>query len=310
MKTNIDLCGWQDWGGVFGRVAPADATAPAIEEDETRSISNSATGSGMAAATAAAQAAAVAATAALTAGIKEHFLVTAPDGSLYHYTVEGSLVRHGLRIPADPAVHGALRMAWKGDHVLTGDNSGNLALWDLRTKTCKPVTTPHTSVRAMAWAPGRGVLRALVLYTDGVDVWDFLRLEVLATIRDAKGTVKEPAATVAAIAWAAADRPVLVTADGSIRICDLGLITMTSPIRARTFEEPVLAPYAADPKAALAARATMQFQPMNGLVGGASFLNFRLIRRHFFLRCPLQPCLSSRILHLLLIWQVLHWIRQ
>lgn len=36
--------------------------------------------------------------------IKEHFVVTTQDGHIFHFTVEGSIVRHGARIPADPVM--------------------------------------------------------------------------------------------------------------------------------------------------------------------------------------------------------------
>lgn len=48
---------------------------------------------------------------------KEHFVFTDPSGQMYHFSVEGSQVLDGTRIPADPAVRIVTDMAWKGQQV-------------------------------------------------------------------------------------------------------------------------------------------------------------------------------------------------
>ena len=49
--------------------------------------------------------------------VKEHFVFTDLAGQMYHFSVEGSLVRDGTRIPADPSVSTVTGIAWKGDQV-------------------------------------------------------------------------------------------------------------------------------------------------------------------------------------------------
>ena len=52
--------------------------------------------------------------------VKEHFVFTDQAGQMYHFSVEGSQVRDGTRIPADPGVSTVAGIAWKGDQVSRG----------------------------------------------------------------------------------------------------------------------------------------------------------------------------------------------
>ena len=61
-------------------------------------------------------------------------MVSTPEGHILHFTVEGSVVRYGARIPTDPVVGVVTCLAWKGDWIVTGDSAGSLHLWDLKAK--------------------------------------------------------------------------------------------------------------------------------------------------------------------------------
>ena len=65
---------------------------------------------------------------------REHLVVSTPEGHILHFTVEGSVVRYGARIPTDPVVGVVTCLAWKGDWIVTGDSAGSLHLWDLKAK--------------------------------------------------------------------------------------------------------------------------------------------------------------------------------
>ena len=56
--------------------------------------------------------------------VKEHFVFTDPAGQMYHFSVEGSQVRDGTRIPADPGVSTVSGIAWKGDQVSRQHSTG------------------------------------------------------------------------------------------------------------------------------------------------------------------------------------------
>jgi hypothetical protein len=66
--------------------------------------------------------------------VREHLVVSTPEGHILHFTVEGSVVRYGARIPTDPVVGVVTCLAWKGDWIVTGDSAGSLHLWDLKAK--------------------------------------------------------------------------------------------------------------------------------------------------------------------------------
>ena len=147
--------------------------------------------------------------------IKEHFVVTSLDGQLFHFTVEGSIVRHGARIPQDPSVPSSTCMAWKGECILTGDHQGGLHVWDLKSRSSRTIPTSHsTPVREIAFAPGRAHTKAIVRFQDGIDIWDLASGEAITVSKDSKTVVKE-GGSVVSVSWAASDRPVLLLADGT-----------------------------------------------------------------------------------------------
>ena len=65
---------------------------------------------------------------------REHLVVTTHEGHILHFTVEGSVVRYGARIPTDPIMGAVTCLAWKGDWIVTGDSAGALHFWDLKAK--------------------------------------------------------------------------------------------------------------------------------------------------------------------------------
>lgn len=63
-------------------------------------------------------------------------------------------------------------IAWKGETMVLGDVDGNLNLWDLKARVSRAVPTHRGWIRKLKFAPGRGNMKLLVLYNDGVDIWD------------------------------------------------------------------------------------------------------------------------------------------
>ncbi|KAF0305652.1 WD repeat-containing protein 11 [Amphibalanus amphitrite] len=103
---------------------------------------------------------------------KEHFVFTDPTGQMYHFSVEGNQVRDGTRIPADPAVGTVTGISWKGEQLVLGDAEGQLCIWDLAKQLSHTVPTHRGAIRKLKFAPGRGNMKLLVLFADGVDIWD------------------------------------------------------------------------------------------------------------------------------------------
>ena len=75
-------------------------------------------------------------------------------------------------------------------------------------------------------------MKLLVLHVDTVSIWDVKEAEVINEIRSPKDLVSKPID----IEWAASDRPVVASSDGSIRIMSLALSlsASTGPLEALT----------------------------------------------------------------------------
>lgn len=197
------------------------------------------------------------------ANIKEHFVVSSHDGHLFHFSVEGSIVRHGARIPADPVMATVTCLAWKDDWIVTGDAGGGLHIWDLKSRVSRSIGTTNGAVKQIEFAPMPGSTQFLVLFVEGVSIWDASTASVLDEWDPEKafGNSKEPTAQVASVAWVSADRPLLVMADGSINIYDEQLTEATSQISDYNLVAGLQLCNAFDAKTSTAAKALLQHQP-------------------------------------------------
>ncbi|XP_054721445.1 WD repeat-containing protein 11-like [Uloborus diversus] len=154
---------------------------------------------------------------------KENLVFTDTNGMLYHFSVDGNVVKHGSVIPADQAMGSVSCIAWKGDHIVLGDVDGNLTIWYLKGKVSKGISTHRGWIKKIRFGPGKGNMKILVLYNDGVDVWDVKDASFVSGIRCPRDIPR-----VQDLDWVGSDRPVLATADGCLRITDLGLKIFSS----------------------------------------------------------------------------------
>ena len=205
---------------------------------------------------------------AKVANIKEHFVVSSHDGHLFHFSVEGSIVRHGARIPADPVMATVTCLAWKDDWIVTGDAGGGLHIWDLKSRVSRSIGTTNGAVKQIEFAPLPGSTQFLVLFVEGVSIWDASTASVLDEWdpERAFGSSKEPTAQVASVAWVSADRPLLVMADGSINVYDEQLTEATSQISDYNLKAGLQLCNAFDAKTSTAAKALLQHQPKRAKV--------------------------------------------
>lgn len=187
--------------------------------------------------------------------VKEHFVVTTQDGHLSHFTVEGSVVKNGARVPAEVAISGVSCIAWKDDFVVFGDAGGNIHVWDIGTRSARAISTQFVGAKEILFAPVKNANRFLVLFQDGFGVWD-------ATTGQLRRREAKPKETVplTLIAWASGENPVVATADGQVRIYDSGLQYCTSPLEAYQFSRPLRSPFALDPRSSQYLRVVMQHQ--------------------------------------------------
>ncbi|KAJ4431502.1 hypothetical protein ANN_20100 [Periplaneta americana] len=169
---------------------------------------------------------------------REHFVFSDSESQLYHFSVEGNIVRDGIKIPPETGVGTVTCIAFKNDQIVQGDVDGMLNIWDLKARTSKNIHTGRGWIKKMRFAPGKGNLKLLILYSDGVDIVDLKKqYERISQLKCPKDMVK-----VLDIDWAASDKPVLATQDGCLRIMDMTLATSYSPLMDYELQDPVFCP--------------------------------------------------------------------
>ena len=156
---------------------------------------------------------------------KENFVVTNISGELFHFSIEGNIVKEITNIPPDTDMSATITcIAWKSDQVLLGDAVGNLNAWDLKRKVSKIEPTHRGPIKRIRFGPGRGNMKFLVLFNDGVDIWDIKDFKMNAQLKHPRDITFR----VTDIDWAASDRPVLCTSEGTILVTDMKLRQYTS----------------------------------------------------------------------------------
>jgi len=190
--------------------------------------------------------------------VREHFVFTDINGLLYHFIVEGNLVRDGSKIPPDGGMGSITSIAWKAETLILSDVDGNLNIWDLRAKMSRAINTSRGWIRKIRFAPGRGNMKLAVLYNDGggVDIWDAKDVERVASVRCPKDLAK-----VVDVEWAASDRPVLACADGCVRVMDIACSICYSPMDDYQLPEPIFCPHALAAHSGMVLRCLLQHQP-------------------------------------------------
>lgn len=150
--------------------------------------------------------------------LRENFVVTNKMGELFHFSIAGSIVKEISKIPPESTMTKAVTaIAWKSDHVVLGRNDGNISVWDLGQKESRTVSTMRGSIKKIRFAPGRGNMKILILFSDGADVWDVKRLRLVSTV----ASPKTQSHRIEDADWAASDRPVLLISNGTVVITDL-----------------------------------------------------------------------------------------
>ncbi|CAN8021726.1 unnamed protein product [Ixodes persulcatus] len=126
--------------------------------------------------------------------LREQLVFTDADAQLYYFTVEGNVVRDCTRNPPEvsalvlPAkkkrctrdessfmqagMASITSIAWKSDYIVLGDADGTLTVWDLKGKVLRTLPTQRGCVKRLKFGPGKGNMKVLALFADGLDVWD------------------------------------------------------------------------------------------------------------------------------------------
>ncbi|XP_043912007.1 WD repeat-containing protein 11 [Protopterus annectens] len=192
---------------------------------------------------------------------REHFLFSDPDGQIYYITVEGNVVKDGVRIPPDGSMGGITCIAWKGDTVVLGDVDGNLTFWDLKERISRNIPTHRGWVKKIRFAPGKGNQKLLALFNDGVEIWDAKEIQMVSSLRSGRNVNYK----ILDLDWCTSDKVVLASDDGCIRVLETAMKSASYRMDEQILADPVWCPYLLIPRAALTLKTFLLHQPWNGL---------------------------------------------
>jgi len=156
---------------------------------------------------------------------KEHMLFTDTDSQLYNFSVEGHSIRDGTRIPAETGIGTINAIASKAELIVRGDSDGNINIWNMKARQPKNIHTGRGYIKELLFAPGRGNMKVVVLYKDGLSIWDVKELELINELRCPRDLPD-----IVCVDWAASDRVVVLCRDGSIRLMGLALASACSSV--------------------------------------------------------------------------------
>lgn len=191
--------------------------------------------------------------------VKEHFVMTDKDCTVFHFIVEGSAITDVTKIPPESGLTRVTSLAWKGDFLVFGDAEGIQCLWDLKAKISRTTPTNRGWIKKIRFAPGRENLKFFTLHNDGVLIWDISadgKSEILHAVKSPKDIPK-----VVDCEWAGSDRPAIVTGHSCLHIMNLEMKTATSSIDNWQLTDPLQCPYLLSSKASMLLKCLMQHQP-------------------------------------------------
>ncbi|OWF51700.1 WD repeat-containing protein 11-like isoform X2 [Mizuhopecten yessoensis] len=192
--------------------------------------------------------------------LKEHFVFTDGEGNVYHFVVEGTSFIDATKIPAESGLGSISCIAWKGECITFGDGDGQLCIWDLKGRTSRTLPTHRGWIKKIRFAPGRGNIKFLIMYNDGVDIWDMKGSKPELT-----GSAKSPReiAKLADAEWCGSDRVALATTNGCVYVTDLTLKNLSSPVEDWDLPGQIWCPYMLSNKGSLLLKYVLQHQPWN-----------------------------------------------
>ncbi|CAB4007520.1 WD repeat-containing 11, partial [Paramuricea clavata] len=191
--------------------------------------------------------------------LKEHFIFTNTDGMLFHYFVEGTSVKDSSKVPPDGSMGNITSIAWKGDTVILGDADGNFSIWELRHRLSRNQSTHRGAIKKMKFAPGRGNVKLMLQFNDGVEIWDLGKSERTSSLRTLRDSV-----SVVDIDWYSSDVPLLLFSNGTMRMMDINLKRSCSPMSEQDLTDSLWCPHLLPPRKALMFKSILRNQPWNG----------------------------------------------
>ncbi|KAM7302431.1 WD repeat-containing protein 11 [Ixodes scapularis] len=193
--------------------------------------------------------------------LREQLVFTDADAQLYYFTVEGNVVRDCTRNPPEAGMASITSIAWKSDYIVLGDADGTLTVWDLKGKVLRTLPTQRGCVKRLKFGPGKGNMKVLALFADGLDVWDAQEVQLSVQAR-----CPQDLPGVSDVDWAKSDKLVVATLDGCVRIVDMELKGCSSPVASQLDTSRVpFVPHLLPPKATLRLKSQLQHLSPAGL---------------------------------------------
>eukprot|EP01116_Phalansterium_solitarium_P002928 TRINITY_DN1328_c0_g1_i1.p1 TRINITY_DN1328_c0_g1~~TRINITY_DN1328_c0_g1_i1.p1 ORF type:complete len:839 (+),score=134.17 TRINITY_DN1328_c0_g1_i1:212-2728(+) len=110
---------------------------------------------------------------ATSADAAEQFVFALPDGSLRYYTVSDSNVAATHEIHSELGVGIVASLAWKNDHLVSGDTLGSIHAFNVTTGKTVVFPTQKGLVRRIRFAPDTKHTYIMVLFNEGeFGIWD------------------------------------------------------------------------------------------------------------------------------------------
>lgn len=186
--------------------------------------------------------------------LREQLVFTDAEAQLYYFSVEGNVVRDCTRNPPEAGMASVTSIAWKSDHIVLGDAEGTLTVWDLKGKVLRALHTQRGQVKRLKFGPGKGNMKILALFADGINIWDAQDVQLYVQVRS-----PQDLPNVTDVDWAKSDKLVLATSDGCVRVMDMEMKSCSSPVASHLQTDRVpFVPQLLPPKAALQLKSLLQ----------------------------------------------------
>uniref|UniRef100_A0A5S6QSA6 WD repeat-containing protein 11 n=1 Tax=Trichuris muris TaxID=70415 RepID=A0A5S6QSA6_TRIMR len=157
---------------------------------------------------------------------RENLVVLDFENHLWHIVVKGMHVRDGREVKTQWITGGSVSaMAWKQDILVFGDSDGRVSFWDLESKVSKFHLTKLGAVKRVRFCTFPEDFTAVALHADGISLWNVQNLVRLSQCSFSEMNVRCLDADLSEDAC-----PVVLTADGCVRLFDIHFSTVTSGV--------------------------------------------------------------------------------
>eukprot|EP01134_Creolimax_fragrantissima_P002372 CFRG2372T1 len=157
----------------------------------------------------------------------EQFAIASANGKVNTFTLEGRTVTPDFSIDLFGSGNICSTLDWSEDCIAAGDANGNISIWKKGAPNHRAYSTPHSAVRKLVFMPIAGSMHFLVLYSDGIEMWDAATATKISAVIGRKMGGPQERLLMKDVEWIG-NMPLLVCADGSIRLIDSGMRGATS----------------------------------------------------------------------------------